>query len=98
MKSLKFILMALAAFVGISAAVAGNARFDVYYVNQGSNGTYIRVLPADYDLLHCFKSSQYPCSYTLNSVILGPSATETELISAGAVPSSSFAEYDPQHW
>ncbi|SEW39330.1 hypothetical protein [Chitinophaga arvensicola] len=98
MKSLKFILMAIAAFAGISAAVAANARFDVFYVNETSNGTYQRVLPADYDLLHCYKSSQYPCSYTLNSVILGPSATEAELIAAGAVPSSSFAQYDRTHW
>lgn len=92
MKSLKFILMAAAAFVGISAAVAANSRLEFYYTNDANNGVYSRVLPSEYDLSYCGASSQYPCTYTL-TVLLGSTALESEILANGGVPSSSWALY-----
>jgi len=90
----KMFFVAAAAFVGISAAVAGNSRAVFEYVNLDNSGNY--TLVSSFSAGKCLDASTTTCHYTLTAVSPIPSpATPSDLTAAGAVASSTIKKYRP---
>lgn len=63
MKTVKFALAAMAAFVGLASAYASTVRTVFTYVNKDNNGQYTKLTVA-YNPANCVGPSTRICSYT----------------------------------
>ncbi|MFX1707217.1 hypothetical protein PV783_24830 [Chitinophaga sp. CC14] len=83
MKTIKFVFVATAAFIGLSSAIASTRRV-VFTYGQMANGNYIK-LTQPYDPSKCIGAAPNRCIYTVG-VDLGSTTTKATLTAAGAVP------------
>ncbi|SEW51594.1 hypothetical protein [Chitinophaga arvensicola] len=81
MKSVKFVLVAAAAFVGLSSAIASTSRVTFRYVQTAPN--VYQKLAGTYVSSKCSQNASLPCSYT-TTIDLGNSTTKATLTAAGA--------------
>ncbi|MFX1707218.1 hypothetical protein PV783_24835 [Chitinophaga sp. CC14] len=81
MKSVKLVLVAAAAFVGLSSAIASTSRV-VFTYGQKPNGEYFK-LTQPFDATKCIGPLTNKCAYTVG-VDLGATTTIATLTAAGA--------------
>ncbi|MFY0255404.1 hypothetical protein ACDQ55_15775 [Chitinophaga sp. 30R24] len=85
MKSLKFLFMAAATFIGISSAYSENSRATYTYVNIGADR--YTLLTDIYNSARCITvDTTHPCAYNISQTTFGSWATKHMLTTAGAVP------------
>lgn len=87
MKSVKFVLVAAAAFIGLSSAIASTNRA-IFTYGQKADGTYFK-LTQPFDASKCIGNLTFRCAYTVG-VDLGASTTKATLTAAGAQPISTL--------
>lgn len=91
MKKVRILLASAAILVGVSAAVAGK-RAGFEYVNLNDDGTFTQV--SSYNPSKCSIDATFKCEYN-SPTNIGSSATEAQLQTAGATPSSVNKVYVP---